>query len=73
MGGIVEHSFNCAGVDTSAMSIKDSLPLLELCVVPCMTCVKENSCMRLVSLEYGGWRGLQKSILKSPSSTKLEK
>ena len=44
MGGIVEHSFNCAGVDTNAMSIKDSLPLLELCVVPCTTCIKENSC-----------------------------
>ena len=43
MGGIVEHSFNCAGVHTSAMSIKDSLPLLELCVVPCTTCVKENT------------------------------
>ena len=35
MGGMVEHSFNCAGVDTSAMSVKDSLPLLERCVVPC--------------------------------------
>ena len=42
MGGIVEHSFNCAGVDTSAMSIKDSLPLLELCVVPWTTFVNEN-------------------------------
>ena len=50
MGGIIEHSFNCAGVDNSAMSIKDFLPLLELCVVPCTTCVKENSCMRLVSI-----------------------
>ena len=43
---------------------------LELCVVPWTTCVKGNSCMRPMSLEYRGWRELQK--LKSPSSTKLE-
>ena len=72
IGGITEQS-TLAGEDTRARSIRVDFPVLEVCVGLGTTCVREKLDRIVSSLWYKMWEGLQKSMLKSPTNTKLEK
>jgi len=72
-GGMVEHVPSCDVSDNRAKSMREGSPLGLLWVGVWTTCESEKLYKNPFSLEKSGWDGLQKSTLKSPINTKLEK
>jgi len=68
----VEQVPSCDVSDNRARSMREDSPLGLLWVGVWSTCVSEKL-YNPFSLEKSGWHGLQKSTLKSPNNTKLEK
>ena len=73
--GVVTQQFtNCEGTDSSTRSNRVELPVLLKQVGWGTTCVSTKLCKKkLDNLLKRGWWWLQKSVLKSPRSIKLEK